>query len=101
MHHLRHQARWTTKTDSRYAVSKHSWVKITITPIHIVSDPAISAEPVVFISEADEIEAQECSQYGCIRCDETLTSETVNADCEVDVPDIASTFIDLSRDDER
>lgn len=68
-------------------MSKHSWVKITITPIHIVSDPVVSAEPVVFISEADEVEAIECSQYGCIRCDETLTSETVDADCEVNTED--------------
>jgi hypothetical protein len=64
-------------------VNENQWVKIVITPINVVNDPEISAEPVIFIREDDETEAMECCQYGCLRCDETLTSETVNTECEV------------------
>lgn len=64
-------------------MNKHSWVKIVITPIHVVDDPEVSSEPVILVTEVDEEEAKECAQYGCIRCDETLTSETVNSECEV------------------
>lgn len=61
---------------------KHSWIKIVITPVHIVSDSEVSSEPVIFISDADAIEAEECAQYGCNVCDEALTSETVDTDCD-------------------
>jgi hypothetical protein len=60
----------------------HQWVKIVITPVHIVADPEVSSEPVIFIREDDQQEAEECAQYGCNRCDETLTSETVNTECD-------------------
>jgi hypothetical protein len=65
-------------------MSKHQWVKIVITPVHVIDDPEVSSEPVVLITEEDEAEALECAQFGCIRCDETLTSETLNEDCEVE-----------------
>jgi hypothetical protein len=64
-------------------MSKHHWVKIQITPVHVLSDPHVSAEPVVYSSDDDEIEAAESVQYGCLKCDEPLTSNTVDADCEV------------------
>lgn len=60
----------------------HSWVRIVITPIHVIDDPTVSEAPVVFIGEDDETEAAECAQYGCLRCDEPLTSETVRTHCE-------------------
>jgi hypothetical protein len=62
----------------------HQWVRIVITPINVVNDPEVSSEPVIFIGEADEVEAAECAQYGCLRCDETLTSESVNTRCQGD-----------------
>lgn len=64
-------------------MSKHDWVKIQITPVHVLSDSSISDEPVVYSSDDDEIEAAEMVQYGCMKCDEPLTSKTVDADCEV------------------
>lgn len=63
-------------------MSQHHWVKIQITPVHVLSDSSISDEPVVYSSDDDEIEAAEAVQYGCLKCDEPLTSETVDADCE-------------------
>lgn len=60
---------------------KHQWVKIVITPVHIVSDPEISSEPVILITDDDQIEAEECAQYGCNRCDEALNSDNVHNDC--------------------
>ena len=65
-------------------MNQHQWVRIVITPINVVNDPEVSAEPVIFIREDDETEASECAQYGCLRCDEALNSETVNEDCEVE-----------------
>jgi len=66
-------------------MSEHHWVKIQITPVHVLSDEGISDAPVVFTSDDDEIEAAENVQYGCLKCDETLTSKTVNTQCEVSV----------------
>lgn len=77
-------------------MSKHHWVKIQITPVHVLSDSSISDEPVVYSSEDDEIEAAEAVQYGCLKCDEPLTSDTVDADCEV----TASTWIDQASQEE-
>jgi hypothetical protein len=77
-------------------MSKHHWVKIQITPVHVVSDSSISDEPVVYSSDDDEIEAAASVQYGCLKCDEPLTSDTVDADCEV--PSIEK--IDLANKEE-
>lgn len=62
-------------------MTKHQWVRIVITPIQVVADAEISAEPVIFTSEDDEVEAKECAQYGCIRCDSSLTSKTIDQNC--------------------
>lgn len=64
-------------------MSEHHWVKMVITPIQVVDDPEISAEPVVFSTEADEIEAGECAQYGCLKCDEPLSHDSLRTQCEV------------------
>jgi hypothetical protein len=60
---------------------QHEWVKIVITPIHVIDDPAVSSEPVIFSSEDDEIEAAEYAQYGCSKCDTSLDSDSVNTLC--------------------
>lgn len=68
-------------------MSNHSWVKMVITPVNVVDDPEVSPEPVILIREDDEQEALECAQYGCIRCDQPLNSETLRTPCEVDTED--------------
>lgn len=68
-------------------MSKHHWVKIQITPVHVLSDANISDEPVVYSSEDDELEAEAAVQFGCLKCDETLTSKTVDTECSVSAPE--------------
>lgn len=62
----------------------HQWVKMVITPIHVIDDPEVSEDPVILSMEVDETEANECAQYGCIRCDEPLNSESFHTSCEAD-----------------
>lgn len=61
--------------------SQHEWIKIEITPVHVIADPAGIDDPVVLVDPDDAIEAEEATQYGCSLCDVVLDIDTVNTLC--------------------
>lgn len=59
----------------------HHWVKLEITPVHVLPAAGINEEPVVVVDPDDQAEATLMTQYGCYVCDEPLNNETFGTEC--------------------
>lgn len=58
---------------------EHEWIKIEITPVHVLPDG--TNEPIVFVDPDEQQLASDMPQYGCSLCDVFLDSESVSTIC--------------------
>jgi hypothetical protein len=59
--------------------NEHEWIKIEITPIHVLANGM--NPPIVLVDPDDALEAEENTQYGCGRCEVSLDEDTVETLC--------------------
>lgn len=60
-------------------MTKHSWVKHTLTEVHPLSNDG--GDPIVFVDPVDQEVAEDNAAYGCNDCDAALTAETLESEC--------------------
>lgn len=58
---------------------EHEWIKIEITPVHVIANGA--SDPIVFVDPDEQQIASEFPQYGCSLCDVYLDSTSVETIC--------------------
>lgn len=57
---------------------QHTWVKMTITPVHTLQDE--DGEPVVFVDPDQQEIAEDGAVYGCSVCDSPMPGN-INTEC--------------------